>query len=240
MAEPKAPSTLVLTLGGFTLMLLGAVGGWLVESRRTEQVVKDTILANPEILPQAMEKLRQRETQKQIASVGDRIEAGFPGAVLGNPAGKITLVEFTDFACTYCRASVAEVDSLIRDNPDLKVVVRQLPILSQQSAEAARWSLAAAEQGKYAQFHAAMFAAGRPDAQTIAAAAKVAGLDLNRARQFIGDPRVNAELSGNIEMARQLGFEGTPSWVVGDQALAGAVGREVLNKAIAAARESDS
>jgi hypothetical protein len=150
---------------------LGAAGGWLGGSQRVgwrksaaiEEVVRDYILAHPEILPEAMENLRERETGKQLEAVAGKLETPFPGAVLGNPQGKVTLVEFTDFACTYCRASVADVEALIAANPDLKVVVRELPILSPQSADAARMGLAAAEQGKYPAFHKAMFAAGRPD-----------------------------------------------------------------------------
>ena len=133
---------------------------------------------------------------------------------------------------------MAEVEALIAANPDLRVVVREMPILSPQSADAARWGLAAAEQGKYAAFHKAMFAAGRPDARTIAAAAEAAGLDLARARTVIADPKSDAELAANLDYARQLGFDGTPSWVIGDKAFSGAVGRDILQKAIAEARES--
>lgn len=158
--------------------------------------------------------------------------------MLGNPQGTVTLVEFTDFACTFCRSSVADVDALIKEFPQLKVVVRHLPILSPQSAEAAKWGLAAAEQGRFAQFHHAMFAAGRPSAETIAAAAQTAGLDAARARKFMADPLVNAELSGNMDYARSLGIDGTPSWVVGDQLMTGAVGRDALAKAIREAEKS--
>ena len=201
-------------------------------------MVRAYILEHPEILPEAMEKLRTREDSKNLAAVADDVEKPFPGAVMGNPAGTVTLVEFTDFACTYCRTSVPDVDALIKEFPQLKVVVRQLPILSPQSAEAAKWGLAAAEQGRYAEFHHAMFAAGRPSAETIAAAAQTAGLDLARARKFIADPLVNAELSGNLDYARSLGIDGTPSWVVGDQLMTGAVGREALARAIREAGKS--
>ena len=237
MTETKTRSILFALLG-LILLLVGAIGGWLFESRRTEEAVKRTILAHPEILPQAMQALQRREAEKQLISVGDKLFEPFPGSVLGNPNGTVTLVEFTDFACTFCRTSVPDVDALIKEFPQLKVVVRQLPILSPQSAEAAKWGLAAAEQGRYAQFHHAMFAAGRPDAQTIAAAAQTAGLDLARARKFIADPLVNAELSGNLDYARSLGIDGTPSWVVGDQLMTGAVGREALAKAIREAGKS--
>lgn len=250
--DRKPASRLAFIALGLGLLLLGGVAGWLWESQRTgpadgmaardraaiEQVVRDYILANPEILPEAMENLQQKANQKQLAEVGDDLEKPFPGAVMGNPDGKVVLVSFSDFGCTYCRQSVADVDALIRDNADLKVVLRELPILSPASGEAAKWGLAAAEQGRYAQFHRAMFAAGRPDAATIEAAAKVAGLDMERARRVIAEPRVTAELDRNIELARQLGFNGTPSWAVGDQLFSGAVGREALQKAIDVARDA--
>lgn len=237
MTESKARSIL-FALAGLLLLVVGAIGGWLFESNRTEEAVKRVILENPEILPQAMQELQRREAEKQLTSVGDKLFEPFPGSVLGNPQGTVTLVEFTDFACTFCRSSVADVDALIKEFPQLKVVVRHLPILSPQSADAAKWGLAAAEQGRFAQFHHAMFAAGRPSAETIAAAAQTAGLDLDRARKFIADPLVNAELSGNLDYARSLGIDGTPSWVVGDQLMTGAVGRDALAKAIREAEQS--
>jgi protein-disulfide isomerase len=206
------------------------------ERAAIEKVVRDYVLENPEILPEAMENLRRRETLKLLAGVRDKVETPFPGAVLGNPAGKVTLVEFSDFACGYCRKSVGEVESLIAANPDLKVVLRQLPILSPASADAARMSLAAAEQGKYAAFHRAMFAAGNPGQATIEAAARVAGLDLDRARRTIADPRIDAEIERNMQFARQLGFQGTPSWVIGEEIHSGAVGVEQLSRSIAKAR----
>ena len=158
--------------------------------------------------------------------------------MLGNPAGSITLVEFTDYACGYCRASVPEVEALIAANPELKVVIRELPILAPTSADAARWALAAAEQGKFEAFHKAMFAAGRPAADTIEGAATRAGLDLARARKTIAEPRVEAEIKRNLDLARQLRIDGTPSWVIGEQLLAGAVGRQVLQDAINAAAKA--
>jgi protein-disulfide isomerase len=211
---------------------------WRAEGDRaaTERIVRDYILAHPEILPQAMDNLARKENAKQLSGVRAEVEKPFAGAVLGNPGGKVTLVEFTDFACGYCRQSVADVDALIGAHPDLRVVVRELPILSPESADAARWALAAAEQGKYAAFHRAMFMAGHPAPETIEAAAKVAGLDLDRARRTIADPRVEAELKRNLAVARQLGFSGTPSWVVGEEILSGAVGRDRLSKAIDQAR----
>jgi len=234
------------------LLAIGGLAGWFWHSAETrtdpaaaldagdraaiEKVVRDYILENPDILPQAMENLQQRENTKRLAAIRDDVHDPFPGAVLGNPNGKVTLVEFTDFACGYCRQSVADIEQLIADNPDLRIVIRELPILSPQSADAARMALAAAEQGKYAAFHNAMFAAGRPGPETIQAAARAAGLDMERAKATIRAPRIEQEINRNFEFARQLGFEGTPSWVAGDQLLFGAIGKDRLTEAIEKAR----
>jgi protein-disulfide isomerase len=241
MAETSTRSSLALTLGGIALLAAGAAGGWLFEKNRggaldrtqVEQVVREYILANPEILPEAMERLRAKENARQVASSGDAIFEPFPGAVLGNPNGKVTLVEFTDFACGFCRSSIPDVEALIKENPELRVVIRELPIIAETSPDAARWGLAAADQGRYPAFHRAMFAAGRTDPASVEAAARAAGLDLERARRFTQDPRVKAELEANLAHARDLKLEGTPAWVVGEQLLTGAVGKDALAKAIA-------
>src|SRR5690606_17533145 len=162
----------------------------------------------------------------------------FRGAVLGNPQGTVTLVEFSDYACTYCRQSVADVEALVAANPDLKVVVREFPILSPESVDAARMALAAAQQGRYAAFHDAMFRLGPPSAETIEAAATEAGVDLASARAAIATGMFDAQLQANANLAARLGISGTPGWVVGDQALNGAVGREAIGEAIAEARRS--
>src|SRR5690606_23408943 len=144
------------------------------------------LLSNPEVLPEAMDVLQQRELVARIEPLRNDLEAPFPGAVLGNPSGSVTLVEFSDYACTYCRQSRDDVDALIAANPDLKVVIREYPILRPESLDAARMALAAAQQGKYAAFHDAMFRLGPPSAETIEAAARQAGVDLALARATIG------------------------------------------------------
>jgi len=237
--------TLLLGLGVVAIILAG-IGGWFAsraftdpaallstgDRRAIEGVVRDYILGNPEIIPEAMEELQRKEGAKALSGVREDAETPFPGAVLGNPKGTVTLVEFSDFACGYCRQSVEHVNALLAKRPDLRIVVRELPILSEQSANAARMALAAAEQGKYEAFHNAMFAAGRPDPATIEAAAKQVGVDLAKARAAMNSDRIEAELGKNMEIARQLGFNGTPSWIVGDQLISGAVGVDALAKAI--------
>ena len=201
-----------------------------------ETVVREYILANPEVIPEAMQNLQRGNQAAALAKVRDRVETPFPGAVLGNPNGSVTLVEFSDFACGYCRASLADVEALIAEHPDLRVVVHELPIISDQSEPAARMALAAAEQGKFEAFHHALFSAGQLSAATIEQAARAAGLNLARARTFARSDKVDAAIATNMQMAGELGFNGTPAWIVGDAIIAGAVGKEALAEAIAEAR----
>ncbi len=203
-----------------------------------EAIVKDYILEHPEILPEAMDRLQARESGKRVGKVRDDLEEPFAGAVAGNPDGDVTLVLFSDFACGYCRQSVADINALIADDPNLRIVFRELPILAPESSTAAEMAMAAAQQGKYFAFYRAMFAAGRPSEQTIASAANAAGLDMARAQAFVASGAGKAEIEQNMDYARQLQFNGTPSWVVGDQTIAGAVGVDDLKAAIAKARDS--
>lgn len=228
------------------LMALAGLGGWFAHRQfapasdraAIERIVRETILDHPEILPEAMDNLQRNQGRNQLAQLRGPVEQPFAGAVLGNPRGSVTLVEFTDFACGYCRKSVADIAALAKANPDLRIVVRELPIISPHSAAAAKMALAAAEQGKYAQFHDAMFAAGQLDPATIEAAARTAGLDIARARKVAASAPVAAEIQQNLVLAQKLGFGGTPSWVAGDQLIAGAVGVDKLAEAVKAARQS--
>lgn len=199
---------------------------------------REALMANPEMLPEAIEVLQRREMAARIEPIRSELEAPFPGAVLGNPNGEITLVEFSDYACGYCRMSVEHVNQLVAANPDLKVVIREYPILSPASADAARMALAAAQQGRYAEFHDAMFAAEDLSPENIEAAAQQAGVDIERARSAIETGQFEGQLQNNVFLAQNMGVSGTPAWVVGDQVLSGAVGPETLGAAIAEARDS--
>jgi protein-disulfide isomerase len=199
---------------------------------------REALLANPEILPEAMQELQRRDMVARIEPLRDELEAPFPGAVLGNHNGEITLVEFTDYACGYCRMSLDHVDEVIAANPDLRVVIREYPILSAASADAARMALAAAEQGRFAQFHSAMFAAESLSPENIELAARQAGVDVQRAQAAIDAGLYEGQLQNNVFLAQNVGVSGTPAWVVGDQVLSGAVGVAALSSAIEEARDS--
>ncbi len=197
--------------------------------------MRQYLLDNPEILPEMVQKLESKQGQERLNDVGEAVTDPFPGAVLGNPSGTVTLVEFSDYACGFCRKSRADVDSLIAANPDLKVVIREWPIF-EGSDTAAKMALAAANQGKFAAFHNAMFDAGAPSPGTIEQAATQAGLDMNAAKAFLAGDAAQFEFAKNAGLAQQLGFGGTPAWVVGSSVIEGAVGVEQLQKAIDTAR----
>jgi protein-disulfide isomerase len=199
---------------------------------------RDYLLAHPEVLPEAITRYQVQQRQAQLAPVRGQLQTPFPGAVLGNPNGKLTLVEFRDYACTYCRLSVADVQQLVAANPDLRVVVREYPILRPESVDAARMGLAAAQQGKFAAFHEAMYALGPPNKETIAQAARQAGVDLALADRTIATGLFDPFLKANVALANQIGITGTPGWVIGDRIIDGAVGAAALGDAVTEARQS--
>jgi protein-disulfide isomerase len=224
------------------LLAAGAVGGGVAAAVQAWHGPADAgdvrafLLANPEVIPEAMQRLQERESGRAVAANRPAIEQPFPGAVGGNPAGDVTIVTYMDYACGYCRSSLPDLARVVKDDGKVRIVYRELPILSTDSRVAAQWALAAAEQGKYLPFHEALFAAGRPTTAAIASAAQAAGLDVARARRIAASPQVAAELGRNLETAGALRMSGTPAWVVGDRILSGAVGAAALRDAVAAAR----
>jgi protein-disulfide isomerase len=207
------------------------------ERKATEAIVRAYILENPEIITQAVEILQKREATARMASVGDTLNKPYPGAIAGNPSGDVTVVKFTDYNCGYCRASLAEVEKLIAKDKGVKIVYRELPILSQTSKTAALWALAAAEQGKYLAFHRAMFNAGSASEGSIRSAARSAGLDLAAAQKVVMSDNANTELQQNVGMMQQLGFNGTPTFIIGGQIMEGLQEYVALQAAVDKARK---
>ncbi len=202
-----------------------------------EQIVHDYILEHPEILPEAMERLQARRVSQVIETQRRQIETPYGGAWEGAKDGDVTIVEFFDYGCGYCRASLPDIARLVDGDKKLKVIYRELPILSEESKEAARVSLLAAEQGKYMPFHKALYAAGHPTRDSILAAAAKSGIDAKEAAAAMASERRDVEIENNLKLAQALGANGTPTFVIGDQVLAGAVGYDALKEAVATARQ---
>lgn len=203
-----------------------------------EATVHDYILAHPEIIPEAMDRLRQNQAAKAIGGERQALETPYAGAWAGAEKGDVTLVMFSDYACGYCRVSAPDIDRLIASDPKLKVVWREIPVLGPPSVQAARVALAAAKAGGYLRFHRSMFASGRPDAAAIGAASRAGGLDPGKLAQAAAAPDIAHEIEANLTLAGKLGIGGTPAFVVGDQLLNGSIGYDALAKAVAAARAS--
>jgi protein-disulfide isomerase len=197
------------------------------------RIVHDYVLEHPEILPEAMHKLHEQQTADVVAEHRKAIEKPFGNAWAGAANGDVTLVEFTDFACGYCRASLPDVARLLAEDSKLRVVYREFPILTPASAAAAKVALAAGSPERYGIFRRDIYAAGPPTPESILDAAKTASIDANAGNA----PPIDAEIKNNHALAKALGLDGTPSFIVGDQVLSGAVGYDTLKKAIDEARE---
>ena len=237
------PGILVAFAVGAALFGAGAVS-WLgrlsgaAPSGRAgiERVVHDYVLAHPEIIPEALELLRDRETGRALATERTAILTPFGSAWAGNPKGDVTIVEYFDYNCGFCRASLPTIARLIASDPKLRVVFRELPVLSEESRTAARLSLVAAEQGKFQAFHEALYAGGQITPQSLSQAVAAAGMTPAAAMAAATQPRIEAEIKTNLALAQRLGMTGTPSWIIGDHVVSSALPIEELQRQIARVR----
>jgi protein-disulfide isomerase len=196
------------------------------------RIVRQGMLGDPKILTDTVDALRDLQYAPVLDTNRAAIETPFGSSWKGAAKPQVTLVEFYDYACPYCKASNPSVDRLLKEDKGLRVVYRELPILGPDSVTAARISLAASQAGRFGQFHDALWAAGRPAPDTIATAAQAAGV----AATPNNDPAVDAELKRNFTLAGELGATGTPLFVVGNRVMNGAVGYDALKQAIEVAR----
>ena len=197
------------------------------------RIVRQGMLADPKILGDTVDALRDQQYAPVLNEYRTALETPFASSWKGSAKPEVTLVEFFDYACPYCKASNPAVDRLIQEDKGLRVVYRELPILGPDSVTAARLSLTASSAGRFAQFHDALWAAGRPAPETIAKAAQAAGISPTPSN----DPAIEAELKRNFQLAGQLGATGTPLFVIGNRVMNAAVGYDSLKEAIAAARK---
>lgn len=198
----------------------------------SSKIVRQGLLADPRILSDTVDALRDAQYAPVLAANRAAIETPFGSSWKGSTKPDVTLVEFFDYACPYCKASNPAVDKLLQEDKGLRVVYRELPILGPDSVTAARLSLEASKLGRFAQFHDTLWATGRPAPDTNAKAAQAAGI----APQPVQDAEIETELNRNMKLAGELGATGTPVFVVGDQVMNGAVGYDSLKDAIAKAR----
>lgn len=232
----------VVLAGMGAALLAGSAGGAAIggsDKAAIEKIVHDYILAHPEIIPEAMTRMQNGEVTKLLASNRSEIETPFPGAIAGNPRGNVSLVVFFDYACPYCRQGHADVIRLARDDGNIRVVYRDFPVLSPASEEAAMAALSAARQGRYERFHNAMFETpGKVSHERTIEMVRLAGLNEMATAKDLGSAPLKAEIRKNLDLGRALGLTGTPSYIVGNRILSGAVGYDALKQAVTEAREA--
>jgi protein-disulfide isomerase len=248
------PSLRLLAPALFALAFLGATApasaDSFTDSQRTdiEAIVRNYLVTHPEVLEEAMTELSKRQTaaeaQKHEASIEQNANAIFNSprqVVLGNKDGDVTFVEFFDYNCGYCKRAMADMLDLMKSDPKLKVVLKEFPVLSQGSVEAAQVAVAVRMQDptgkKYLDFHQKLLGGrGQADKAHAMAAAKEAGLDTARIEKDLANPEVRATIEENFKLAEAMGMNGTPSYVIGKQIVVGAIGLEGLKEKIGIAR----
>jgi protein-disulfide isomerase len=213
-----------------------------------ESIIKDYLLKHPEVLQEVIGELEKRqagaEAEKAKAAVSSNAAILFNSprqVVVGNKQGDVTLVEFFDYNCGYCKRALADLMELLKGDPKLKVVLKEFPVLGPASVEAAQVAVAVRMQDKtgkkYFEFHQKLLGGrGQVDKARALAAAKEVGLDIARIEKDLASEEVRLTLEESLRLAEALGLNGTPSYVVGSDVVIGAVGATALKQKVSMAR----
>jgi protein-disulfide isomerase len=200
------------------------------QKKAIEDIVKNYLIANPEIflevqsaLEAKMEKEQAEKLKVAIAENAKEIYRDPHADIAGNPDGDITVVEFFDYNCGYCKRGLSDIVKLVENDPKVRVVFKELPILSKASEEASRVAIAAGKQGKYWEMHREMLSTKGVLNETVALnIAGRLGLDIDKLKQDMKSPEVEAEIKKSEDLAKKMGVNGTPHFLVGDRAIPGA------------------
>jgi protein-disulfide isomerase len=219
------------------------------QRQEIEGILKNYLLQHPEVMQDVMAELEKRqkatEAEKNRAAVADNNATIFSSphqVVLGNPQGNVTMVEFFDYNCGYCKHALSDMLTLLKTDPNLKFVLKEFPVLGEGSVEAAHVAVAARMQDvtgkKYIEFHQKLLGGRGPaDKARALAAAKEVGFDMARIEKDMASDEVKKTIDENLKLAELIGVNGTPSYVVGDEVVVGAVGLDALKEKIAAERK---
>lgn len=216
-----------------------------IDRAEVEKIVREYLLANPEILNEMIAELQEREqmsaAEKARTGIAQNKEAlyndGF-SHVAGNPNGDVTLIEFFDYRCGYCRKVRADLVTLMEQDSGVRLILKELPILSEASHEAAKAAIAAQNQGGdlYWKFHQAMLEADGLDSAAIYDIAAGVGLDVARLKTDMEDPAVEKKIEQTHDLASKIGVDGTPAFIIGDKLVPGALDADGLKELVEAQR----
>ncbi len=209
-----------------------------------EKIVREYLLQHPEIIIEAMNELRRRQemaaaemAQQAIAAHREELFNDPATPAGGNPRGDVTIVEFFDYHCGYCKQVQEPLLRLLAEDRNLRIVFRELPIIADESRTASAGALAAAKQGKYVEFHNVLMAArGRLTRDRVLALAREQKLDVAKLEKDMDSPEIQRSIDRNLELAAMLGVDGTPAFIVGNQVVPGALSLEQLRELVAEAR----
>ena len=226
------------------LSLTSQVSAQDLSKAEVKQLALEAILENPEIIMQAIDILRAQEDEDKAAAQqqayidNKELLTQDPNApVLGNPDGDVTIVEFFDYNCGYCKRAMVAMQAVMEKDKNIRVVYREFPILSEASVFAARAALASRAQGKYEEFHWALMSAQNADEVSVMTIASQIGLDVAKLRVDMDAPEVVEHIQTSRDVAAALQFTGTPSFIIGDQIVGGFVPQDVIEEVIEDARK---
>jgi protein-disulfide isomerase len=245
----RAGTALVLFLAALVALPFGlrAQDGFSArEKGDIEAIVKDYLMENPEVLIDALRLYQKRAEAAQKAqqahslkSSRDELLHDPDSPIGGNASGDVSVVEFFDYQCGYCKRAFPDTKRLVKDDSGVRFVYKEFPILGPASLIAARVALAARKQGKYVAFHDALMSArGRLDEARILSIARGAGLDVAQLKKDMADPEIDRIIARNKALARKLGVTGTPGFVIGDAVVPGAISLEQMKSLVAEARSA--
>ena len=219
----------------------------MTEARKAEieKIVRDYLIANPEVIREALIALekkqaaaQQSERSETIARNRDKIFNSRFQVVVGNPDGDVTLVEFFDYNCPYCKRALSDMMDLVKGDPKLRVVLKEFPVLGRGSIEAAQVAIAVAKQGKYLEFHKKLLSQrGRADKARALEVARSLDIDMDKLKADMETDLASDTISEVYALANSLGIGGTPAYVIGDEVVEGAVGFATLKEKIDAVRQ---
>ena len=230
------------------LLALPVQAGEFTPAQKQEMgdIIRQYLMENPEVLRDAMQELERKQQMAEesarsdsLKSMSSEIFRSGDDLIGGNPKGKVTLVEFFDYNCGYCKRAFPDVMKMVESDKDLKLVMKEFPILGPGSVYAARAALASRQQGKYWEYHLALMAhEGRIDEGVADQIAEATGLDLKKLKADMGADEVNQVIARNMQLADSLKIQGTPAFIIDETVIPGAVGFEALAAAVKQVRDS--
>lgn len=235
----------LMLVSSFALLPMAVQAADLDEAR-VKELVYEAIRENPQIIMEAVEILQRQDAeaqaQAQATVLRDQrqlLEQDPNAPVLGNPDGDVTVIEFFDYNCPYCRRAMPEVRALLEADPNVRLVYREWPILGDGSVFATKAALASRLQGKYEAFHWALMGMnGRAEEASVLRIAQEVGLDIERLQSDMERPEIAEHIATSMRLTQSLGFSGTPSFVIGENLVPGFVESDKLTELVAQVRGS--